>query len=85
MSDANRVSAEVNGAEPFAEARGSASGRVERFKFDLRDKVIIREVQRPGVVEALTVDYLGAQYRVVYWDNSERKTTWLHADEIDPR
>lgn len=61
------------------------SGRVEQFKFNLRDKVIIREIQRPGVVEAMIVDNLGAQYRVVYWDNSERKTAWLYADEIDSR
>ena len=64
---------------------GSASGRVEHFKFNLEDKVIIREVQRPGMVEALTIDFLGPQYRVVYWDNSERKTAWLKADELERR
>ena len=60
-------------------------GRIEHFKFNLEDKVLIREVQRPGTVEALTIDFLGPQYRVVYWDNSERKTAWLKADELDPR
>lgn len=66
-------------------APGSASGRVEHFRFNLEDKVIIREIQRPGVVEALTVDFLGPQYRVVYWDNSERKTAWLKVDELERR
>lgn len=68
-----------------AEANGSASGRVEHFKFNLEDKVLVREIQRPGVVEALTIDFLGPQYRVVYWDNSERKTAWLKAEELERR
>lgn len=61
------------------------TGRVEHFKFDLSQRVLIREVQRPGMVEALTIDYLGVQYRVAYWDNSDRKTVWLKEDEIEPR
>jgi hypothetical protein len=60
-------------------------GRVEHFRFDLGDRVIIREVQRPGMVESLTIDFLGVQYRVAYWDNSERKTAWLKADELERR
>lgn len=60
-------------------------GRTEQFKFDLNSKVMIREIQRPGVVEALMIDFLGPQYRIAYWDNSERKTAWLHADELDYR
>jgi len=60
-------------------------GRIEHFKFDLNEKVIIREVQRPGMVESLTIDFLGPQYRVFYWDNSERKTVWLKEDEIERR
>ena len=62
-----------------------AGGRVEHFKFNLDEKVIIREVQRPAVVEALTIDFLGPQYRVVYWDNAERKTAWLKDYELDRR
>ena len=60
-------------------------GRIEHFKFDLGDKVIIREVQRPGMIEALTIDFLGVQYRVAYWDNSERKVVWLKDDELNRR
>jgi hypothetical protein len=60
-------------------------GRVEHFIFDLNSKVIINEVQRPGVVEALMIDFLGPQYRIAYWDNSDRKTVWLQASELSPR
>jgi hypothetical protein len=61
------------------------SARTEIFTFDLGSSVIIREVQRPGRVESLLVDFLGPQYRVAYWDNSERKTVWLKADELSDR
>lgn len=60
-------------------------GRTEHFRFDLRDKVLVREVQRPGVVESLMIDFLGVQYRVAYWDNGDRKTVWLSDDELESR
>ena len=55
------------------------------FTFSLNQNVLIKEVQRPGKIEALTIDFLGPQYRIAYWDNSERKTVWLHEDEIQAR
>jgi hypothetical protein len=61
------------------------AGRTEHFKFNLSDKVIVKEVQRPGRVESLMIDFLGPQYRVAYWDNGERKTVWLNADELELR
>jgi hypothetical protein len=69
----------------FAAAPGSASGRQQHFKFDLGDRVLIREIQRPGKVEALMIDFLGVQFRVVYWDNSKRENAWLGEDELDHR
>ena len=59
--------------------------RTEVFAFNLKDKVIINEVQRPGVVEVISIDYLGVQYRVSYWDNSERKSVWLPPEELSLR
>ena len=55
------------------------------FPFSIADRVIIREIQRPGRVEAITMDALGIQFKVSFWDNSKRESTWLYADEIDPR
>lgn len=59
--------------------------RTENFQFDLQQRVMVKEIQRPGVVEALMIDYLGVQYRVAYWDNSDRRTVWLHAAELELR
>lgn len=59
--------------------------RTESFAFDLNARVLVREVQRPGRVDALMVDYLGVQYRVSYWDNGDRRSVWLLADELGAR
>jgi len=59
------------------------SGRIEHFKFDLNQRVLVREIQRPGRVIALTIDYLGRQYYVALWDNGERRNVWLMEDEIE--
>ena len=70
--------------ERCSESPGSAR-RLEAFAFDIGDKVTISEVDRPGRVEALMIDFLGPQYRVAYWDHGERKTVWLRADELNPQ
>lgn len=80
-----RDNAVKDGQQSLAVPCGSASGRVEHFEYDLNEKVLIREVHRPGVIESLCVDFLGPQYRVAYWDNSERRTVWLKADELERR
>lgn len=53
--------------------------------FSVGDKVMVKEVQRPGRVDMIQLDSVGLQYRIAYWDNSERKNAWLYADEIEPR
>ena len=55
------------------------------LSFDLGQKVMVKEIQRPGRVEIAQLDNLGLMYRVSYWDNGERKSTWLYPDEIEPR
>lgn len=62
-----------------------AAGRFVAFEFDLNSRVLINEVQRPGSVDSLMVDYLGVQYRVSYWDNGDRKSVWLKGDELSAR
>lgn len=61
------------------------SERIEHFKFDLGDRVLIKEIQRPGKIESLMIDFIGVQYRVGFWDNSKRETVWLSAEELESR
>jgi hypothetical protein len=69
----------------YAPGAGSDSARIEHFAFDLNARVMIREIQRPGKVESLMIDYLGVQYRVAFWADSKRESVWLHADELEKR
>lgn len=55
------------------------------IEFELGDRVLIKEIQRPGRVEMIQHDLLGITYRVAYWDNSKRETVWLYADELEAR
>lgn len=55
------------------------------FPFSIADRVMIKEIQRPGRVEMIQMDLLGVTYRIAYWDNSERKSIWLYPDEIEER
>lgn len=55
------------------------------IKFQLGQKILVREIQRPGRVDMIQIDSVGTQYRVAYWDNGDRKTTWLYEDEIEAR
>ena len=55
------------------------------FKYDLRQRVLIKEIQRPGVVDMIQVDNTGILYRVSYWNESARNATWLYEDELEER
>lgn len=52
------------------------------FNFRLNDKVLLQEISRPGKVDSISIDCLGITYRVSYWDEGERRTVWVHEDEI---
>lgn len=51
-------------------------------EFDLREKVMITEINRVGIVKAIIVDSLGLQYQVHYWDNSNRDSVWMFGEEL---
>jgi hypothetical protein len=46
---------------------------------------MVKEIQRPGLVKGLLVDYLGVQYSVHYWDNGSRRSEWMTEPELEAR
>jgi hypothetical protein len=71
------------------EAKGQAAivlhplvRRRQDFKYDLEDKVKLTEINRPGIVNGMSVDNLGVQYRVCYWSDGARKQEWVYEHEI---
>lgn len=56
---------------------------VEHYTFKMEDKVLIKELQLRGVIEALMTDKSEQNYRVTFWCNSDRKSMWLPAHELE--
>lgn len=56
---------------------------IKHFIFNLKDRVKVKEINRPGVITGLLFDDSGDQYRVQYWDNACRKTEWLYTFELE--
>ena len=55
------------------------------FKFSIGEKVIVKEIQRPGRVTALRSTVFGIDVLVCYWNDGQRREEWLYEDEIEPR
>lgn len=55
-----------------------------KFQFGLSDLVCIKELDRPARVEQLIVDCSGITYKVTYFNNGERKTSYCWGDELEP-
>lgn len=65
--------------------RGTSGNHSLALAFTLKDRVLVKEVQRPGRIDSISWDNMGVSYRVVYWDNADRKVAWLYEDEIELR
>jgi hypothetical protein len=56
-----------------------------KFAFAVGARVKIRETAHPGQVTGCMADSSGEQYRVVWWNNGERRCEWLYAFELEER
>lgn len=52
------------------------------YAHSLGAKVTIVETEHPAIVTGLLTDSCGSQYRVVWWNNGERKQDWLYEYEL---
>lgn len=57
--------------------------RTQVFRFDLKDKVRLIDINRPGQVTGLLVEDTGVQYRVTFWNDSVRRVEWVYDHEIE--
>lgn len=51
--------------------------------FDLGDHVNIVAINVNGRIDCIEVDSSGISYRVIYWNNCERYSVWMHEWEIE--
>ncbi len=56
---------------------------IKHFIFDLKDKVKIKELNRPGIITGLLSESEGEFYRVCYWDSCSRKSEWMYSFELE--
>jgi hypothetical protein len=54
-----------------------------RYAYAIGDHVRICATEHPGQVTGLLTDSNGPQYRVVWWNNGERKQEWLYEYEVE--
>ena len=52
------------------------------FQYSIGDKVLVKPINMGGVIDSMSIDNRGKQYRVVYWNDGDRFSTWLYAWEI---
>lgn len=72
--------------EPVAQKRlVPMPHHTQSFAFSLQDEVTIVEINRPGVINGMSADALGCQYRVVYWNDCQRRSEWVYGWEIKER
>ena len=53
------------------------------FTFEIGQSVKIKAIGMIGVVDSLTIDINGKQYRVVYWNDGSRCSVWMYEWEIE--
>ena len=52
------------------------------FDYDIREKIRIIAINQDGRVDAMSHDSLSNQYRIIYWNDVVRHSTWMYDWEI---
>ena len=58
--------------------------RTVEFAYDIESKVRVKPIEMDGFVDALCLDIRGEMYRVVYWNDGKRESSWMYGWEIEP-
>jgi hypothetical protein len=53
------------------------------LKFKLKDKVIIVELNTPGMVRRIQIEESGTLYEVRYFSNGEAHGVWFYEEELE--
>lgn len=54
-----------------------------QFEYSIGDRVRIKAIDMIGQVDAMSQDVAGLQYRVVYWNDGTRHSTWMNDWELE--
>ena len=53
------------------------------FAFPIKADVTLKAIRVKGVIDSISKDITGNQYRVVYWNDGARCSTWVYEWEIE--
>jgi hypothetical protein len=53
------------------------------FDYNIGEHVLITAIGMVGVIDSMSIDNNGKQYRTVYWNDSQRYNIWLYPWEIE--
>jgi hypothetical protein len=52
-------------------------------KYNLQDEVTIKAIQMKGRIDQISWSHLAIEYRVIYWNDSQRNSVWMYEWEIE--
>lgn len=53
------------------------------FDYTLGQTVKVKAIGMLGLVDSLSLDMNGKQYRVVYWNDGQRYSVWMYDWELE--
>lgn len=56
--------------------------KVVEFDYNIGEEVGIRDINRTGRIDAQKRAKSGLMYRVIYWNDGERRVDWLYDWEL---
>ena len=51
--------------------------------FSIGDRVVVKDIEAAGIVYAVTISRDGIEYQVKWFSNSDRKSEWFRAEELE--
>ena len=51
--------------------------------FSIGDRVVVKDIEAAGIVYAVTISRDGVEYQVKWFSNSDRKSEWFRAEELE--
>jgi hypothetical protein len=57
--------------------------KIYTFAFALTQDIKIKALGLKGTVTGMSININGYEYQVVYWNNGERFSHWMHPWEIE--
>ncbi len=52
------------------------------LKYSIMDQVVVKSINQIGIIDGIILEAQGTQYRVVYWNDKTRTSSWMYEPEM---